>query len=1001
MRYPRRRRSLRAALCGAVALMAPMSATGAGATPRDLVAPQVVPTSLDVLGKVNSPYFGSDRMGVSGVVVSPNGENIYGVDLDYLLDIDLPSMAVTGRTFLTGGPQGFALTPDRGTAWFRYFDQTANEYRLDSFALDTGVIGGSPISLGVSAEFYTSPMTVATIGGVDMAFVGFTGFNYQSAYSMVVAVNLDTGVASAPRNLTGDGFGEYASFGLAVSADGTELYISRGDQVMVYDPTDISQASSRAITLTGTTMGVYADGTSTKGQLYVADDILKMYDLDSDVTTQVVTLPTGARMLDITSGGDVVTAGYGSIISYVDATTGTLTTADMTPAQRRGGDPLPAGVHIDEDPTFGTCIFVANNNDESYIVLGVDGADCGAVGARIDPIDKVAVRGSSTVTYTPPTTGDRSSPWVAIGVYADCELVEVIEPPFSGSFTVDWDDVEPALRLSVRAYSQADLTAGSVTDLDTLTCDTSTAQTAETDIAYVTLAATYVAAGGYHSCAAIGTESYCWGRNGDAQLGNGTSDGESWTSSKVVDPITAPGALPTGGPHIEALPAGITDIAGGDYYNCALATGTVYCWGRNDSGQLGIGNQVEQTAPIAVVANDGFTNTNVTAMSVGKQHTCAIEGGSVYCWGDNYAGRTGNGIDGGDVVTLPAKVLPSGDFTNTGVTSVGAGWTHTCAVQSGAMFCWGTGEDGELGNNAIGNSLTPVKVADNPAAGFTNTGVSVVDAGFRHTCAVNAGKVYCWGSDSNGKLGWDNQGFSPLPIAVLANAEDGFSNDTVSKISIGYYTNCLIRLNTAYCWGSNGDRVLGIGEDISSAGLPMRVAAVDDGFTNAAVADIEVYDDHACAIDNALAYCWGRGDSGRLGRGSRVTSSVAVPVCCGTLPAEFDLQLQLSGAGSVTSDGGEVDCSATCTLPIVDGTTLRLVARPAAGYLFAGWGGACSGTGACVVTMSDAVSVTARFDRVTLPETGGRSVLVWWALGMLGAGLGLLVLTKRRPVASR
>jgi len=78
-------------------------------------------------------------------------------------------------------------------------------------------------------------------------------------------------------------------------------------------------------------------------------------------------------------------------------------------------------------------------------------------------------------------------------------------------------------------------------------------------------------------------------------------------------------------------------------------------------------------------------------------------------------------------------------------------------------------------------------------------------------------------------------------------------------------------------------------------------------------------------------------------------------------PQTYSLNVVNGGNGVITSNPAGIDCGATCSANYASGTAVTLNAAPAAGYLFGGWQGACSGTGACVVNMTAAKSVTASF----------------------------------------
>src|SRR5438034_8413581 len=219
------------------------------------------------------------------------------------------------------------------------------------------------------------------------------------------------------------------------------------------------------------------------------------------------------------------------------------------------------------------------------------------------------------------------------------------------------------------------------------------------------LTPTAVAAGGFHACMRLpdGTVQ-CWGRNYSGQLGNG--DG-NLTNSSV--PVTARGLTTA------------TSVVTGDSHTCALlGDGTVQCWGVGDSGQRGDGtfNNIS-TVPVAVVGMGGAGHlTNAVAVAARGYHSCALLGdGTVWCWGRNQDGQLGNGIP---LPAPPGTQCPSSWCSSTpvrasgitGAAAVIAGGYHTCAVlmpdRTGQG--WGRRGDGQLGDGTRTSSSTPVPV---------------------------------------------------------------------------------------------------------------------------------------------------------------------------------------------------------------------------------------------------------------------------------------------------
>lgn len=235
-----------------------------------------------------------------------------------------------------------------------------------------------------------------------------------------------------------------------------------------------------------------------------------------------------------------------------------------------------------------------------------------------------------------------------------------------------------------------------------------------------------IAAGDGHTCAMTQTgEIYCWGGNGDGELGIG-----DYTSGHST-PVQAVG-----------LPGRVSAIAAGGSHTCALTqAGGVYCWGENEAGELGDGATTTSTpTPVQVIG----LASGVIAIAAGDDHTCALtSAGGVKCWGDNDFGQLGNG----KLTDSPTPVQVVG--LASGVTAIVTGEDHTCALtQAGGVKCWGDGGLGALGDGGWSYSSSPVDVSG------LASGVTAIAAGDEHTCALTqAGGAKCWGWNEYGQLG--------------------------------------------------------------------------------------------------------------------------------------------------------------------------------------------------------------------------------------------------------
>lgn len=252
---------------------------------------------------------------------------------------------------------------------------------------------------------------------------------------------------------------------------------------------------------------------------------------------------------------------------------------------------------------------------------------------------------------------------------------------------------------------------------------------------------TTVGAGEFATCAvAVDASAACWGRN--VGFGRPTSpDPQSWANAPIALPTSADDPA-------SQLPPGVQiDHVTTDFQNaCVLAGGEPYCWGRNQEGQVGNGeNGTADLAPTAVLPG-AMTARPVADIDGGTYHTCAAAGGSAYCWGIRANGQIGDGGGVTGTQDVPARVaLPAGVV----VSDVAAGGGSACALTTeGAVYCWGSNVDGQLGSTVVGiggSTDTPVLV-DRSLLPADVTFTSVV-VGASHACATASDdQVYCWGA---------------------------------------------------------------------------------------------------------------------------------------------------------------------------------------------------------------------------------------------------------------
>ncbi len=229
-------------------------------------------------------------------------------------------------------------------------------------------------------------------------------------------------------------------------------------------------------------------------------------------------------------------------------------------------------------------------------------------------------------------------------------------------------------------------------------------------------------------------------------------------------------------------------ISVGNAFACGLtANGSAYCWGDNTYGELGNGTFTTTYTPVAV--SGGYT---FTQLSAGAFFACGVvASGNAFCWGINILGvgnqplptcATGTAMPA-LCSTVPLQV--TGGYT---FTSVAAGYRQACGIDTtGAAYCWGYQDYGELGNGASQQDV----FFSSPITVLGGIHFASISAGAGFTCGLDqSGAAYCWGNYAESYK-------NTTPTAIPGGHT--FTSLSASGAACGVTPSSAI-----YCWGSNG-----------------------------------------------------------------------------------------------------------------------------------------------------------------------------------------------------
>ena len=342
--------------------------------------------------------------------------------------------------------------------------------------------------------------------------------------------------------------------------------------------------------------------------------------------------------------------------------------------------------------------------------------------------------------------------------------------------------------------------------------------------------------GGSHACVIRGsgatTEVLCWGSFGNI------GDPGGVTSSPCPVPVPALAGMD------------IVDIEAGGVHTCAvLATGEVWCWGGNNSGELGRGTMTPDGPPAIV---PGVTADGVTA---DWANTCTWRAGAAaMCWGTNLWCTLGIGARACSTPLIgePNRLSPVTVTVVAQPQSLAlAGGGHVCGIVAGAVECWGKSDYGQL---AMGGGTMITDAID-------------VAAGENYSCAVRAtdGSVHCVGENSYGTLG-DGTTTARTTLAPVAGLPA-----PAFEVDANNHTCATLDTGAVYCWGNAMGGRVRPGLDAMAEPTPQMVIA-------SGALKVEVGALFNCALVGDEMRCWGANHAGQLGNGTMTAVDAIVTV---------------------------------------------------------------------------------------------------------------------------
>jgi uncharacterized protein YjdB len=778
-------------------------------------------------------------------------------DQGVLWQSSAPGVAyVDGAGRITGISSGVALVTAKSVS---------GGFASDCFVtVVTDMVHVTGISLNKATLQLTVGSSETLVPNVSPGNANNKDIVWSSSASSIASVDPKTGfvtglsVGNATITATTVDGGKTATCGVAV-----------GGAVVPVSGVSVSPVSV-ALNVGGTetlVANIVPDNATNKGVVWFSSDSTKVSVSDSGVVTGMS--GGSAVVFVITSDGSKIGQCSVNVSAPAVPVSGVSVEPSSVTIVKDGGYPFVAVVSPDNASNKAV---LWSSSNEAVVVVNSNGAATGVSNGKAS-VTATTVDGgkSATVEVTVITpaisvTGVSVNPASAsIGVNGTQTFTAVVSPSDASNKIVSWSSSNPGVAF-VNASGVATGLMGGSTVITATTADGSKTATANLTVVVSNVGAESVSV--YPNSVSMVPLGSCqlmaevlpsdvsnskviWSSSNPsvASVGIFGLVRALASGSSVITAFSADGQK-SANCAVTVFPASESDwsaiAAGGSHSLSVKPNGSLWSFGKNDKGQLGLNSVVDAKVPQLV----GVQGVSWSSIAAGTTHSLAITSdGQLWAWGENTYGQLGLGDKTNRLV--PVRVGNDSDWL-----SVFAGGMHSFAIKTdGSLWGWGYNSNGQLGLGDTFERVSPVMVGS-----YTNwVGIG---AGYGHTLGIRAdGSLWSWGYNSNGQLGFGDK------TNRLAPARLGADNDWIA-VSAGYRHSLALRADgSIWSWGLNDKGQLGKG-GITDGNVPVRIGSGTEWNI------VSLGYNHSLSVKDRRASTWGLNNRGQLGLGDKVDRQV-------------------------------------------------------------------------------------------------------------------------------